>query len=172
MGRDAIAYEKQLHGVASNVLASYGFEGDMAISIPVCELSGGQKACLRLAILSLTPAHILILDEPTNHLDAEACEALSTGLVKFSGAVLVVTHDDSLIHRLVQNSWQDSALLVCQNGHVKHVASSGSDCMNALKARSRLIDHGDKRDAAECQLHEGPPDSVQRVVPTDVAAAG
>lgn len=59
----------------------------------VAELSGGQRVRLNLARVLVQQPDILILDEPTNHLDIEAIEWLEQFLLKFSGAVLVVSHD-------------------------------------------------------------------------------
>merc|ERR1719199_1375663 len=86
--------------IARGVLSNFGFEGELSSIVPIKHLSGGQKACLKFAKLSLEPAHILFLDEPTNHLDAQACEALINGLSEFTGGIVVVTHDDALIYRL------------------------------------------------------------------------
>merc|ERR1712139_720588 len=109
----------------------------MADSILIRDLSGGQKALLKFAVLSLRPAHILFLDEPTNHLDAHACEVLANALDEFEGGIVAATHDDLLIYRLIQCSWSVSELLVCQGGHVRRQAALGAHCMNALKEEVR-----------------------------------
>merc|ERR1712070_286025 len=111
--------------------------GDAAVTVPVCRLSGGQKACLKFAALSLKPSHILFLDEPTNHLDAEACEALAHGLSEFKGGVVVVTHDELLIYRLIKCNWSESELLVCEGGSVRRENDFGANCLNALKEQVR-----------------------------------
>lgn len=60
---------------------------------PISLLSGGQKARFQLiAMLSNSP-QLLILDEPTNHLDLPSIEELETALLKYTGAVLYVSHD-------------------------------------------------------------------------------
>jgi len=110
------AFGKRLEEVARGVLSNFGFEGDLAVSVPVGSLSGGQKSRLKLVALSLHPSHILFLDEPTNHLDAEASEALAKGLSEFQGGIVVVTHDDLLIYRLIQCNWAESQLLTSQGG--------------------------------------------------------
>merc|ERR1711988_1532559 len=89
----AAAQQKRLLEIARGHLSHFGFEGDVATTAPVDRLSGGQKALLKLAVLSLRPAHILLLDEPTNHLDAEACEALANALSEFQGGIVAVTHE-------------------------------------------------------------------------------
>jgi len=105
--------------------------------VPVGRLSGGQKARLKLAVLSLRPAHILFLDEPTNHLDAEACEALAQGLSEFKGGIVVVTHDDLLIYRLIQCNWSQSELLTCHAGKVQCTKDFGGHCLKSLKQTMR-----------------------------------
>lgn len=56
-------------------------------------LSGGQKKRAALVAAIMTPADLLILDEPTNHLDSEMIEWLENYLKRYSGAILMVTHD-------------------------------------------------------------------------------
>merc|ERR1712139_554857 len=97
--------EKKLLEAARGVLSQFGFEGDVGVTVPVDRLSGGQKTCMKFAVLSLRPAHILLLDEPTNHLDGEAARALAEGLSNFPGGIVAVTHDDLLIYRLIQCNW-------------------------------------------------------------------
>eukprot|EP00746_Dinoflagellata_sp_MGD_P163629 gnl/MRDRNA2_/MRDRNA2_91783_c0_seq1.p1 gnl/MRDRNA2_/MRDRNA2_91783_c0~~gnl/MRDRNA2_/MRDRNA2_91783_c0_seq1.p1 ORF type:complete len:908 (+),score=194.82 gnl/MRDRNA2_/MRDRNA2_91783_c0_seq1:108-2831(+) len=133
----AAAVEKRLLEAARGVLSQFGFEGDLAISVPVHRLSGGQKACLKFAVLSLQPAHLLLLDEPTNHLDAEACESLAKALADFKGGVVVVTHDETLIYRLIQCNWVDGELLICEGGSVRREQSIGAQRLNTLKEQVR-----------------------------------
>lgn len=140
--RESVAYEKHLVQAACNILRNFGLEGDAASSLQVRDLSGGQKARLKLAILSLHPAHLLILDEPTNHLDCEGVEALSKGLSEFDGGVLVVSHDESLIVPLFLSDWQACQLLICQDGCVFRQASSGSYCLKAFKEHIRKVETG------------------------------
>lgn len=70
------------------------------------ELSGGQKKRLALVAALLTPADILILDEPTNHLDNNMADWLEDFLLKWKGAVVMVTHDryflDSVATRIIE----------------------------------------------------------------------
>lgn len=131
------AMGKRLAEAARGVLSSFGFEGDLAVSVPVGSLSGGQKARLKLAALSIRPAHILFLDEPTNHLDAEACEALTHGLSAFKGGIVVVTHDDLLIYRLIQCNWAESQLLTSQSGTITLKKEFGGHCLKSLKKELR-----------------------------------
>ena len=67
---------------------------------PVDVLSGGQKSRLALAKLLIAEPDLLLLDEPTNHLDLAAIEWLEEYLLKFDGAVLLISHDRYLLDRL------------------------------------------------------------------------
>lgn len=64
-------------------------------------LSGGQKKRLALAGLLVRPAEILILDEPTNHLDNEMSDWLEQYLIRYTGALVMVTHDRYFLDRIV-----------------------------------------------------------------------
>ena len=57
------------------------------------ELSGGQRKRVALATVFVNPADVLILDEPTNHLDAEMVAWLEQRLARFTGGLVMVTHD-------------------------------------------------------------------------------
>ena len=61
---------------------------------PLSRLSGGQKARFQLIALLANDPQLLILDEPTNHLDLPSIEEMESALLKYSGAVLYVSHDD------------------------------------------------------------------------------
>ena len=74
------------------VLSGIGFPlGDLQKDVSV--LSGGEKSRVQLAILMTTPADLLILDEPTNHLDLQGIEFTEDFIVRYPGAVVVVSHD-------------------------------------------------------------------------------
>ncbi len=64
-------------------------------------LSGGQRKRVALATTLIRPADILILDEPTNHLDSEMVAWLEQRLSRFTGGLVMVTHDRYFLERVV-----------------------------------------------------------------------
>ena len=90
-------------GEARAMLLRFGIE-DPDVSPEI--LSGGQKKRAALAAAILTPCDLLILDEPTNHLDNQMIEWLEDYLIRFRGAILMVTHDryflDSVTDQIVE----------------------------------------------------------------------
>jgi len=67
---------------------------------PVGDLSGGERARLQIALITLSGANFLLLDEPTNHLDIPACEVLEDALLDFNGTILTVSHDRYFLDRI------------------------------------------------------------------------
>ena len=70
------------------------------LDMPVSGLSGGEKARVLIANLTLQPADILLLDEPANDLDIPTLEVLEESLEEFPGAIVLITHDRFLMERL------------------------------------------------------------------------
>lgn len=68
---------------------------------PVGSLSGGERARLQIALITLSGANFLILDEPTNHLDIPSCEVLEDALQEFDGTILAISHDRYFLDRIV-----------------------------------------------------------------------
>ncbi len=81
------------------LLADYLFT-DADRMTPLARLSGGQKARFQIISMLANDPQLLVLDEPTNHLDLPSIEELETALVKYSGAILYVSHDNYFREKL------------------------------------------------------------------------
>ncbi|MEY4391042.1 MAG: hypothetical protein RLZZ400_785 [Actinomycetota bacterium] len=103
---------------ARKVLGSFLFSGD-DVQKPAGVLSGGEKTRLALATLVVSSANVLLLDEPTNNLDPASREEILNALSRFSGAVVLVSHDEGAVLALnpervlilpdgVEDLWNDS----------------------------------------------------------------
>ena len=85
-------------GVVRNLCAAFLFTGD-DVDKRIDKLSGGEKSRVVLATLLARPINFLILDEPTNHLDIQSREILLEALQKFTGTVVLVSHDRHFLRR-------------------------------------------------------------------------
>ncbi|MCF6271676.1 MAG: ATP-binding cassette domain-containing protein [Rhodobacteraceae bacterium] len=79
--------------------------GVEAVETVVAKLSGGQKARLSMLLATIDAPHLIILDEPTNHLDIQSREALVQALTAYNGAVILVSHDSSLVELVADRLW-------------------------------------------------------------------
>ncbi|MCD4680464.1 MAG: ABC-F family ATP-binding cassette domain-containing protein [Bacteroidales bacterium] len=87
------------------ILGSFLFSDD-TIEKKVKVLSGGEKSRLALAQLLLTPVNLLILDEPTNHLDMQSKDILKNALLKYDGAMIIVSHDRDFLQGLTNRVFE------------------------------------------------------------------
>ena len=81
-----------------------GFSGKAGDTL-VGSLSGGEKARLLLGLATFFGPNMIILDEPTNHLDIDSRAALVEAINDFSGAVIMVSHDQYLIEACADQLW-------------------------------------------------------------------
>lgn len=86
-------------GDIRTILGSFLFSGE-DVEKPIALLSGGEKARVALAKLSMNKDNFLILDEPTNHLDIDNKEVLENALIDYAGTLLFVSHDRYFINRI------------------------------------------------------------------------
>jgi ATP-binding cassette subfamily F protein 3 len=103
---DAIQDQRPLwgRGHIQNCLGAFGFSGEEVFR-EIRTLSGGERARMALALMTLSRANLLILDEPTNHLDVENIEALEDALEDFDGSVLLVSHDRAFLREVATRVW-------------------------------------------------------------------
>ena len=86
---------------ARNISGAMMFGGDDATK-KIEVLSGGEKSRVLLGKILVKPCHLLLLDEPTNHLDMQSCESLIDAIEEFEGSVIMVTHNEELLHSVAE----------------------------------------------------------------------
>jgi ATPase subunit of ABC transporter with duplicated ATPase domains len=106
-------------------LGSFGIHGDLALS-SLGSLSGGQKSRVVFSLVSWDSPHMLILDEPTNHLDLESIQALSLALADYSGAVVLVSHNQGFVSEFGNQLW------VVENNKVRVACEAKLDFQDAF----------------------------------------
>jgi len=92
-------------GAIRNLCAAFLFQGD-SVDKRIANLSGGEKSRVVLATILARPLNFLILDEPTNHLDILSREFLLEALRKFTGTVVLVSHDRHFLRSLVNRVFE------------------------------------------------------------------
>jgi len=92
-------------GTLRNLCAAFLFHGD-DIYKRIDKLSGGEKSRVVLATMLVRPINLLILDEPTNHLDIQSRETLLAALQKFTGTVVLVSHDRHFLRCLINRVFE------------------------------------------------------------------
>ena len=93
------AVKDAARGRARSLAGLMMFEGDAAMK-KVKVLSGGERSRVLLAKILAQACNLLLLDEPTNHLDMESVDSLIEAVGDFDGSVLMVTHDEGLLHAI------------------------------------------------------------------------
>lgn len=103
-----------------------------ALDLPLNQLSGGEKMRVALARIIITDPDLLILDEPTNHLDIKAIEWLEQFLRRFTGGVLLVSHDRFFLDHVT------TRICELQGGHI---TSKKCNYSSYLQQKSQLRDY-------------------------------
>ena len=102
--------------------------GGETVEKKVSVLSGGERNRLALCKLLLRPFNVLIMDEPTNHLDIVSKELLKKALQKYTGTLILVSHDREFLEGLVDKVFD------FRNGQVKEYLSGIDDYLAQIKA--------------------------------------
>jgi ATP-binding cassette subfamily F protein 3 len=111
-------------------LAQFGLSFDKQ-ETTVANLSGGERSRLLLNLVAMTAPHLLILDEPTNHLDIDSRRALLDALNDYEGAVILITHDRSLIELVADRLW------LTADGRIKPFAGDMDDYARFVLERAK-----------------------------------
>ncbi|KAI9025532.1 P-loop containing nucleoside triphosphate hydrolase protein [Hyaloraphidium curvatum] len=115
-------------------LGKFGITGPTGMQI-LGTLSGGQKSRVVFASLGLLVPHVLVLDEPTNHLDVDTIDALIRAIKNFSGAVLIVSHDQRFLDACCKEVW------VCESGKFTRFESKEGDMRGPVaQYKASLVD--------------------------------
>jgi ATP-binding cassette subfamily F protein 3 len=127
--QDAIPMENI--GAVKNLCGAFLFQGD-AVEKRVRFLSGGEKSRVVLATLLARPINLLILDEPTNHLDFQSRQILLQALTKFTGTVVLVSHDRYFLRSLVGRVFEiDHGEMIIYEGSYEYYLSKSERCIRA-----------------------------------------
>jgi ATP-binding cassette subfamily F protein 3 len=118
-------------------LGSFGMRVDKA-ETKCKDLSGGERARLLLNMVAMDAPHLLILDEPTNHLDIDSRRALLEALNDYEGAVLIITHDRSLIEMVADRLW------LVNDGTVKPYTGTMDEYSKLVIERAKTATQGDE----------------------------
>jgi len=111
---------------------------------PVGTMSGGEKRRVALAQLLVAEPELAILDEPTNHLDTETIEWLEQYLAeKFSGAVLMVTHDRYVLDAIADR------VLELEDGKLTEFSGGYADY---LEQKAELVAHAERTEQNRLNL--------------------
>jgi ATP-binding cassette subfamily F protein 3 len=106
------------------------------VETTVANLSGGERARLLLNLVAMERPHLLILDEPTNHLDIDSRRALTEALNDYEGAVILITHDRSLMELVADRLW------MVADGTVKPFDGDMDDYARFVLDRARAAARG------------------------------
>ncbi len=117
--------ETLLRGTLGRLL----FSGD-EVKKSVKVISGGEQGRMLFGKLMLSRPNVLLMDEPTNHLDMESIESLNSGLEKFSGTLVFISHDREFVSSLATRIIEirlDGQIIDYRGSYEEYLASQGLD---------------------------------------------
>ncbi len=118
-------------------------------SMPVGNLSGGQRSKLCLAKLLLSRSNLLLLDEPTNHLDIKSVRWLEDFLRDFRGAVIIISHDRYFLDNVTNKTIElEHSKMMCYRG-------AYSEFMKKKRAYNESLKNKYENDLKEIRRIEG-----------------
>jgi ATP-binding cassette subfamily F protein 3 len=129
----------------------------------VANLSGGERARLLLNLVAMDRPHLIILDEPTNHLDIDSRRALLEALNDFEGAVILITHDRSLMELVADRLW------LAADGTVQPFEGDLDDYAKLVLDRARAAARGAQPAAKAEAPPPAPPPAPARKIPSGPA---
>ncbi len=125
--RDSAGEGGDVETLIRGTLGRLLFSGD-EVKKPVKVISGGEQGRMLFGKLMLARGNVLIMDEPTNHLDMESIEALNSGLEKFPGTLVFVSHDREFVSSLATRVFEvkgDGSIVDYLGGYEDYLASQG-----------------------------------------------
>jgi len=143
-------------------LAQFGL-GFEKVETTVANLSGGERARLLLNMVAMEAPHLLILDEPTNHLDIDSRRALLDALNDYEGAVILITHDRSLMELVADRLW------LAADGGIEPFDGDMEDYAKFVLDRARVAARAPTQVAEPVKVAPPPAPAPRAKVPTGTA---
>jgi ATP-binding cassette subfamily F protein 3 len=143
-------------------LAQFGLSFDKQ-DTTIANLSGGERARLLLNLIAMGAPHLLILDEPTNHLDIDSRRALLDALNDYEGAVILITHDRSLIDLVADRLW------LTADGRIEAFKGDMDDYARFVLDRARAGTVAPSQDIGGDNAASDGPDTAQKQSERDAA---
>ena len=134
-------------GRVRSICGAMMFSGDSALK-KIKVLSGGEKCRTLLGKLLVLPTNILLLDEPTHHLDMQSCEAMMDAIDNFSGAVLMVTHNEHILHRVANKLivFHHDRIFFFHGTYSQFLEQIGWDDQDSIKPKKKSSKQVDTKD--------------------------
>ncbi len=137
-------------GDVRSLLGLVKFTGENVFK-QISVISGGERAKLCFAVMMLERGNVLILDEPTNHLDMDSRDVLEEALEKFTGTILLVSHDRYLLDKLCTRIFEitSGTLTEFNGGFAEFMEQKRSRAAEAQAAGELIKQENQKREAEE-----------------------